>query len=154
VHNNVVLYVLYWLVQEANLALQRELSELRIASARVKYNTAPPAVQELLEQLAEQKRISKAEVMCTLCSMQHTSVMLIRYTSVEAVCFEVSVLLIQNMLAHYICRNELIKLRVLLALTAELCPLSVNDAYTLMSFVLVHCQTYADCKAESTDSPV
>eukprot|EP00953_Heterococcus_sp_UTEX-ZZ885_P034035 17661-Heterococcus_DN1.PRE.1 len=49
------------LVMEANLVVQRELSELRIASARAKYNTAPPAVQELLEQLAEQKRITKAE---------------------------------------------------------------------------------------------
>jgi hypothetical protein len=48
--------------QEANLAVQRELSELRIASARLKYSTAPPAAQELLEQLAEQKRCTKAEV--------------------------------------------------------------------------------------------
>jgi hypothetical protein len=70
----VIFHVLYWLSQEANLAVQREISELRIASARVKYNAAPPAVQELLEQLAEQKRITKAEVLCTyIYSMQYTS---------------------------------------------------------------------------------
>jgi hypothetical protein len=61
-------------IQEANLAVQRELSELRIASARLKYNTAPPAVQELLEQLAEQKRITKAEVMCTNNMQQNTDI--------------------------------------------------------------------------------